>query len=112
MIFKIASSSVPKAISATTTGVRLLVRAKPGAKRANIVSIDDEAVGVAINAPPREGAANQALVEYLSDCIGVKRSKTTLEAGNKSKSKVVDVETDQSTAEVFAKLTKIMDDSD
>lgn len=107
-----ASVTVPKAISATSTGVRLLVRAKPGAKRANIVSIDDEAVGIAINAPPREGAANQALVEYLSDCIGVKRSKASLEAGTKSKSKVVDVETEQSPAEVFTKLSKIMGDGD
>lgn len=87
-----------------------MVRAKPGARRANIVSIDDEAIAVAINAPPREGAANQALVEYLSDCIGVKRSKASIEAGNKSKSKVVDIETEQSTTEVFTKLSKIMDE--
>lgn len=107
-----ASSSIPKAIVPTANGVRLIIRAKPGAKKANIVSIDDEAVGISINAPPREGAANQALVEYIAECVGVKRSKATLEAGNKSKSKVVDIETEQSSADIFAKLQAIMKDTD
>lgn len=47
--------SVPKCISAIASGqsIRLVVRAKPGAKKSNVVSIDDEAIGVQIAAPAR-----------------------------------------------------------
>jgi uncharacterized protein YggU (UPF0235/DUF167 family) len=74
------------------------------------VSIDDEAVGIQINAPPREGAANEALLEFVAEVVGVKRSKTTLGAGGKSRAKVVEVETEQSKEEVFNKFTKAMED--
>lgn len=103
---KVVSSVVPKAIVASKTGVKLFVRAKPGARQASIVSIDDEAVVVQVNAPPREGAANEALMEFLADTIDVKRSKTSLGAGGKSKSKIVEVETDQTPEEVYGKLSQ------
>jgi len=90
--------------------VKLFVRAKPGARQSNIVSIDDEAVVVQVNAPAREGAANEALVDFLADTIDVKRSKASLEAGGKSRSKVVEVETDQTPEEVYAKLSQHLSD--
>lgn len=103
---KVASIVVPKAIVSSKKGVKLFVRAKPGARQSAIVSIDDEAVVVQINAPPREGAANEALVEFLADTIDVKRSKASLEAGGKSRSKIVEVETDQTPEQVYAKLSQ------
>lgn len=106
-----ASISLPKSIFKAGSGVRINVWAKPGAKKANVLSIDDEAVGIAINAPPREGAANEALCEFVAEIVGVKRSKATLEAGGKSRTKVVEVETSQTAEEVYAKFKQSMEDS-
>lgn len=52
---QLGSMSVPKCISAIASGqsIRLVIRAKPGAKKSNVVSIDDEAIGVQIAAPAR-----------------------------------------------------------
>lgn len=88
----------------------MFVRAKPGARQSNLVSIDDEAATIQINAPPREGAANEALLEYLSGLVNVKRSKVSLGAGGKSKSKIVEIETEQSAEEIFAKLSGQLQD--
>jgi uncharacterized protein YggU (UPF0235/DUF167 family) len=35
-------------------------------QRSAIMSVDDECVGVAVDAPAREGEANKALVEFLA----------------------------------------------
>lgn len=95
---------------ATTNGVKLFVRAKPGARQSNLVAMDDEAAAIQINAPPREGAANEALLAYVSDLIGVKKSKVSLGAGGKSKSKVVEIDTEQTADQVFAKLSQHLED--
>ena len=34
------------------------VSAKPGSKQYMVIKIDDESVGLAVKAPPRDGAAN------------------------------------------------------
>lgn len=50
------SSTIPKCISAAAnskSSIRLVVWAKPGAKKSNVVSIDDEAISVQIAAPAR-----------------------------------------------------------
>lgn len=107
-----ASVSVPKSISSIKNGIRIIVKAKPGAKQANVVGIDDEAIAIQINAPPREGAANAALIEFVADIVGVKKSNTSLEAGGKSRSKVVDIQTEQTTEEVYKKFTSFMNSDD
>ncbi|CAI0428353.1 unnamed protein product, partial [Linum tenue] len=52
--------SVPPSLVAIT------IHAKPGAKSASITDISDEAVGVQIDAPAKDGEANAALLDYIS----------------------------------------------
>ena len=49
----IPKSIVPIVQSSTTMTIKLIIRAKPGAKKSQIISIDDDAIGVQIAAPPR-----------------------------------------------------------
>lgn len=43
------------------------------------VDISDEAVGVAISAPPTEGEANTELVKYLASIFGLRKSDVSLD---------------------------------
>ncbi|KAK7822721.1 g-type lectin s-receptor-like serine/threonine-protein kinase lecrk1 [Quercus suber] len=52
----------------------------------------DEAVGVQIDAPARDGEANAALLDFISSVLGVKRRQVSVGSGSKSRDKVVIVE--------------------
>lgn len=69
--------------------VTIKIQAKPGAKHNSITDISEDAVGVAIAAPPVEGEANTELVKYLASVLGLKKSDVSLERGSKSRQKVI-----------------------
>ncbi|KAJ0637042.1 putative YggU-like superfamily protein [Helianthus annuus] len=48
------------------SSVAVTIHAKPGSKVATITDFDDEAVGVQIDAPAKDGEANAALLDYMS----------------------------------------------
>jgi hypothetical protein len=76
----------------TTGGVTLAVRAQPGAKKTAITGIYGEGataqLKIAVQAPPIEGRANQALVVFLAELFSVPRSAVELASGELSRSKV------------------------
>jgi uncharacterized protein len=76
----------------TAAGVTLAVRAQPGAKRTAIVGIYGEGESVqlkiAVQAPPIEGRANDALTAFLAKMIGAPKSNVELISGELSRSKV------------------------
>ncbi len=73
-------------------GVTLVVRAQPGAKKTAIVGVYGEGataqLKIAVQAPPVEGRANSALIEFLADKFGVPKSYVELVSGESSRSKV------------------------
>jgi len=44
---------------------------------------------VRVTAPPVEGAANKALVEFIAERLRVKRGQVTIAAGQKSRDKTL-----------------------
>lgn len=83
---------IPKCISQLKDKVKIEVWAKPNAKESKIVSISDDEISVQINAPPREGEANQELKSYLSLVLSIKESQIGYLGGQKSKTKILYVE--------------------
>jgi uncharacterized protein (TIGR00251 family) len=72
---------------------RLTLRVQPGArKNALLARMPGGIWKVAVAAPPLEGRANEAVVELVSDLLGVHRRQVTLARGESSRSKVVEVE--------------------
>jgi uncharacterized protein len=73
-------------------GVTLAVRAQPGAKKSAIVGVYGEGAAaqlkIAVQAPPVEGRANSALIEFLAEMFGVPKSYVELVSGELSRSKV------------------------
>lgn len=76
----------------TADGVTLAVRAQPGAKKTAITGLYGEGqsaqLKIAVQAPPLEGRANQALIAFLADTFDLPRSAAELVSGELSRSKV------------------------
>ncbi len=79
-------------IRETSEGVTLAVRAQPGAKKTAITGIYGEGpaaqLKIAVQAPPVEGRANDALIAFLADFFSLPRSRVALISGELSRSKV------------------------
>lgn len=78
--------------------VRFAVRVVPRASRTEIAGIHAGGLKIRLQAPPVDGAANQALVEFLASALHVSRSAVRIVSGNASRSKVVEVHGIQAVA--------------
>jgi len=73
-------------------GAALAIRVIPGAKRNEIDGIlDDGTIRIRLTAPPVEGKANSALIDFLSKVLGVRRSDIEIIAGETSRNKLVTI---------------------
>jgi uncharacterized protein (TIGR00251 family) len=62
-------------------GWLLAVHAQPGARRSALAGLHGDALKVRVAAPPVEGRANEALVEFLADALGVPRQCVSVVKG-------------------------------
>jgi uncharacterized protein len=72
-------------------GIRFSVRVQPRASRSEFAGIQQGALKVRLQAPPVDGAANEALVEFLAQSLGVPRRMIRIVAGASSRTKTVEV---------------------
>jgi uncharacterized protein (TIGR00251 family) len=72
-------------------GVSFAVRLQPRARRNAIVGELGDALKIALTAPPLDGRANEACVEFLADFLGLPRSSITIASGQGSRNKVIRV---------------------
>ncbi len=79
-------------LRAVPDGVTLAVRAQPGAKKTAIVGVygegDAAQLKIQVHAPPIEGRANAALIEFLAEMFSLPRKSVELVSGESSRSKV------------------------
>ena len=71
---------------------RVAVRVAPGATRSEVVGRHGEAWKVRVAAPAERGRANEALLAFLAEALGVSRSAVALVAGRAGRDKVIRVE--------------------
>jgi uncharacterized protein (TIGR00251 family) len=71
---------------------RLDVHVQPRAERTEVVGWYGDAVKIRLAAPPIDGAANDELVAFLADELGVARSSVEIVAGRTSRRKRVAVD--------------------
>ena len=73
-------------------GSAIAVRVTPRASRNEIVEVlDDGTIRIRLDAPPTDNEANDALLKFLSEILGVPRSKLDIVAGNVGRDKLVSV---------------------
>ena len=73
----------------TTDGCRLAVRVQPGASRSEVAGLHGTELKVRVKAPPVDGKANAALLEFLAELFRVKRGQCELLRGETARSKTV-----------------------
>jgi len=71
--------------------VRFEVRAKPRAKKSRVVRGHGDTVEIALAAPPVDGAANEELLRYLAEVLGIAKRDVMLVRGETSRTKLVAV---------------------
>jgi len=69
----------------------LHLHVRPGAKRSAIAGVHGARLKVAVKAPPVDGKANAALVEFLADLLRLPRRQVVLESGAAHRDKTVRV---------------------
>ncbi|MDZ4200175.1 MAG: DUF167 domain-containing protein [Kiritimatiellia bacterium] len=72
-------------------GCLLTARIVPRASRSEVVGLEAEFVRIRLQAPPVEGKANRALVDFLSDRLQLPRRAVQLISGEKSRMKRVQI---------------------
>ena len=75
--------------TATSEGVVLSLHCQPGAKVSRVVGLHDERLKIQLQAPPLENRANEALVSWLAEKLGVPRKQIDLLTGQTSRQKRV-----------------------
>jgi len=70
----------------------LRVRVQPRAKRNALAGQMEQEWKLLLTAPPVEGRANQACIEFLARGLGIPQSRVRLLAGEKSRHKVLELD--------------------
>ncbi|WP_322509464.1 DUF167 domain-containing protein [Anaerolinea sp.] len=74
------------------TGAAITVRVTPRASKNEIYEIlDDGTVKIRLTAPPVEGKANEALIDFLSEVLDVPKTSLEIVAGETGRDKIVTV---------------------
>ncbi len=68
---------------------KFIIQVKPNAKQNQLSGFKDGVLHVRIAAPPVEGKANWALIKFLSDQLGVSKSRVIIERGLSGKTKTI-----------------------
>ena len=76
-------------ISKAEGGAAFPVRVVPRASRNEICGRQGEAIKVRLTAPPVEGAANEALISFLSEVLEVRKSQIEILSGHAAREKIV-----------------------
>ena len=72
--------------------VRFEVRVQPRASRTEFAGTREGILRVRLQAPPVDGAANEALVAFMADELGVPRRLVRIVSGFGSRNKVLEVD--------------------
>jgi uncharacterized protein len=71
--------------------VKLRVRVIPNAKRSEISGCRNGEWILRLNAPPVDGKANKAALEFIAKSLGLSRSGVVLTSGEKGRHKIFEI---------------------
>lgn len=82
---------------------RISVYVQPRASKTELAGTHDGCPKIRLAAPPVDGAANAALVEFLAERLGIAKSRIRVVAGASSRRKLVEID-GMAAAEISAVL--------
>lgn len=71
----------------TSEGVLLSVHVQPRAARTECVGLHGDAVKIRVAAPPVEGAANEAVVRFVAEVMGLPLRDVVMQSGETGRQK-------------------------
>lgn len=81
--------ALPVCVQATESGWYIALKVQPGARKTELCEIADGNLRIRLNAPAVENKANEVLLEFMAGVLGVKKNKTVLASGDRSRLKKV-----------------------
>ena len=77
--------------------ITLKLYVQPGSKKNEVIGLFEGSLKIKLATQPIEGQANMALIKYLSLLLKVPKSKITLKKGEKSRHKIMDIQSNDIT---------------
>jgi len=87
-----ATGALPSWLREDADGVLIAVHLQPGARRSAVCGEHGGRLKIAIAAPPLQGRANDALLEWIAGRLDLPRRQVRLLAGQRSRDKTVRAE--------------------
>lgn len=75
----------------TVNGITFSVKVQPRARKNAITGTVGDALKLSLAAPPVEGKANQAVINFLADFFDIPRSSVTIASGKTNRLKMVNI---------------------
>jgi len=100
------SSSINDCLKIVGNDIVIKIKIVPGSSKNKIVGVYNNALKIAITAPPVEGKANKKCITYLAKYFDVAKSKIEIISGQTSKNKLIKIY-DISQKEFLEKIEKI-----
>jgi uncharacterized protein (TIGR00251 family) len=82
---------VPKYYEQKDGVLKLFVYVQPGARKSELVGIHGDRIKIKLKAPPVDGKANDALLEFICDWLKVSISQVILTAGLRDRRKTIEI---------------------
>ena len=71
--------------------ITLTLHIQPGAKKTEFAGLHGDALKIRLAAPPVDGKANEALLKFIADKLGMAKTGVILKSGSTSRRKVLEV---------------------
>lgn len=71
--------------------ITLTLHIQPGARKTEFAGLHGDALKIRLAAPPVDGKANEALLKFIADKLGMAKTGVILKSGSTSRRKVLEV---------------------
>ena len=72
--------------------ITLTLHIQPGAKNTEFAGLHGDALKIRLAAPPVDGKANEALLRFIGETLGLPRAAVRLKSGQMSRRKVLEIQ--------------------
>lgn len=95
-------------VTESSKGISFSIKVHPRARKNAITGIIGDALKLALTAPPVEGRANRAVIEFFAELFEIPRSSVTITSGETSRNKKVRI-AGLTRAAVAARLSECLE---
>jgi uncharacterized protein (TIGR00251 family) len=71
--------------------ITLTLHIQPAAKKTEFAGLHGDALKIRLAAPPVDGKANEALIKFIAETLGLPKAAVNLKSGQSSRRKVIEV---------------------